>query len=61
MPPNLTLSAGNSPVDKMIAGTKRGLLITHFHYTNILDPGLCITGMTRDGVFLARRGRSSIP
>jgi len=62
MPLNLTLSAGNSPVDKMIAETKRGLLITHFHYTNIIDPvTLTITGMTRDGVFLVEKGKVRHP
>ena len=62
MPLNLTLSAGDSSVDRMIAGTERGLLITHFHYTNILDPGtLTITGMTRDGVFLVEKGKVKHP
>jgi len=62
MPLNLVLSAGDSSVDKMIASTSRGLLITHFHYTNILDPvPLLITGMTRDGVFLVENGRVKHP
>ncbi|MBI3597231.1 MAG: TldD/PmbA family protein, partial [Nitrospirae bacterium] len=53
MPLNLMLAGGDSSVNEMIAGTDRGLLITHFHYTNILEPmTLMITGMTRDGVFL---------
>lgn len=62
MPLNLTLSGGDASVDEMIAGTDRGLLITHFHYTNILDPiPLLITGMTRDGVFLIQKGKIKHP
>jgi len=62
MPLNLTLAAGNSSLDEMVAGTDRGLLITHFHYTNILDPiPLMITGMTRDGVFLVEKGKVKRP
>ncbi len=62
MPLNLMLAGGDSSLDEMIAGTDRGLLITHFHYTNILDPvPLMITGMTRDGVFLVEKGRVKHP
>jgi len=62
MPLNLMLAGGDSTVEEMIAGTRRGLLITHFHYTNILDPvTLLITGMTRDGVFLVEKGRIRHP
>ena len=62
MPLNLMLEGGDSSLEEMIAGTDRGLLITHFHYTNILDPvPLLITGMTRDGVFLVEKGRIKHP
>ncbi|MBI3811231.1 MAG: TldD/PmbA family protein [Nitrospirae bacterium] len=62
MPLNLVLAAGGSSVDEMVASTSRGLLITHFHYTNILDPvPLMITGMTRDGVFLVEKGKVKQP
>ena len=62
MPLNLTLEGGSSSVDEMIAGTERGLLITHFHYTNIIDPvKLMITGMTRDGIFLVEKGKIKHP
>lgn len=62
MPLNLTLAGGDSSVDEMVAGTDRGLLITHFHYTNILDPiPLMITGMTRDGVFMVEKGKVKHP
>ena len=41
----------------MIASTKKGLLISEFHYTNVIDPmKLVITGMTRNGVYLIEDG-----
>ena len=62
MPLNLCLQGGNSSLEEMIAGMEHGLLITHFHYTNILDPvTLRITGMTRDGVFLVEKGKIKHP
>ena len=62
MPLNLCLQGGNSSLEEMIARTEHGLLITHFHYTNILDPvTLRITGMTRDGVFLVEKGKIRHP
>lgn len=62
MPLNLMLAPGDASVEEMIDGTDRGLLITHFHYTNIIDPiSLMITGMTRDGVFLVEKGRIKHP
>lgn len=57
MPLNLIMSGGDSDLSEMIAGTERGLLITHFHYTNLIEPtNLTITGMTRDGTFLIEKG-----
>ena len=41
----------------MISSTERGILISEFHYTNILDPmKMTITGMTRNGTFLIENG-----
>jgi predicted Zn-dependent protease len=58
LPVNLVISAGKSTLEEMIGSTERGLLVTRFHYTNILDPmKLTITGMTRDGLFLIEKGR----
>ena len=46
----------------MISSTNRGILVTHFHYTNVLDPvRLTLTGMTRDGTFLIEDGRVTRP
>ncbi|KAA3599292.1 MAG: TldD/PmbA family protein [Calditrichaeota bacterium] len=61
-PSNLELSAGNSSLEEMIASTERGLLVTHFHYTNTLDHfNLILTGMTRDGLWLIENGKISRP
>jgi predicted Zn-dependent protease len=57
VPMNLFLSPGRSSVDEMIADTERGLLVTRFHYTNMLNPSQgVLTGMTRDGTFLVEGG-----
>lgn len=62
IPFNLTLLPGKSSLKEMIASTKRGILVTRFHYTNIVDPiKTVITGMTRDGTFLIEEGEITTP
>jgi len=62
MPANLCVDAGDSSLADMIAATESGLLVTHFHYTNMIDPmKQIITGMTRDGVFRIADGRIAGP
>jgi len=62
IPLNPCFGAGESSLDEMIADTKRGLLVTHFHYTNIIDPmRMILTGMTRDGTFLIENGEVRRP
>ncbi len=62
MPMNLVLTPGTSSIDEMIESTEKGLLITHFHYTNVVNPKeMIITGMTRDGVFLIENGKVTKP
>jgi predicted Zn-dependent protease len=57
-PLNAVMSAGTTPRDELIGGLDRGLLVTRFHYTNVVHPKLAIiTGMTRDGTFLVEGGR----
>lgn len=61
-PVNMVLAAGESTVEEMIAGTERGLLVTTFHYTNVLSPKeTTFTGMTRHGTFLIEGGKLSRP
>lgn len=57
-PLNAVMSAGTTSRDELIGGLERGLLVTRFHYTNVVHPKLAmITGMTRDGTFLVEGGR----
>ncbi len=62
IPFNLKVSAGESTLESMIASTERGLYVTHFHYTNMIDPmQQILTGMTRDGLFLIEDGKITGP
>jgi PmbA protein len=55
--PLLVPGDGGSIAD-LIIGMERGLLVTRFHYTNVVHPRETrITGMTRDGTFLVHDGR----
>ncbi len=57
VPMHLVLKGGTKSLDRMIKETKKGILVTRFHYTNIIDPyRLTFTGMTRDGTFLIENG-----
>jgi PmbA protein len=59
-PMNLVFSGGDSPLEKMIASTDRGLLVTRLWYIREVDPyEKVMTGMTRDGLFLVEKGRIS--
>jgi predicted Zn-dependent protease len=56
---NLILeSAGaGASLDELIAGTRRGLLVTCVWYVREVDPQtLLLTGLTRDGVYLVEDG-----
>jgi predicted Zn-dependent protease len=56
-PLNLFMDTGDATVEDMVKGTERGVLVTRFHYANIVNPiESSITGMTRDGTFLIERG-----
>jgi predicted Zn-dependent protease len=55
---NLTIDAGEKTTDDLIAGVERGVLVTDFWYTRILDPRTqVVTGLTRNGVWLIEDGR----
>lgn len=54
---NLFMAPGSSSRDALQAGIRRGLLVTRFHYINIVHPKKAIlTGMTKDGTFLIEDG-----
>ena len=57
-PMNLVFGGGDSSVERMIAGTDRGLLVTRVWYIREVDPyEKIMTGMTRDGLFLVEDGK----
>jgi PmbA protein len=56
-PMNLVFGGGDSSLEKMIASTDRGLLVTRLWYIREVDPyEKIMTGMTRDGLFLVENG-----
>ena len=62
IPMNMHMQPGDSSLEEMIAATKRGVLVTRFHYTNFIHPvQVIMTGMTRDGTFLIENGRITKP
>ncbi|MBI4260733.1 MAG: TldD/PmbA family protein [Actinobacteria bacterium] len=61
-PLNLVMATGDASIEDMVAATGRGLLVTRFHYTNVVHPKeAVITGMTRDGTFLIEDGKVTHP
>ena len=61
-PLHLVMANGEAEIDEMIAGTEKGLLITRFHYINVINPRKAIlTGLTRDGTFLIENGKIKAP
>ena len=58
LPANLVLEPGSKSEEELIGGVERGLLVTDFWYTRILDPRTqVVTGLTRNGVWLVEDGR----
>jgi len=58
-PGNLCLQPGATAggTAELIRGMKRGLLVTQFHYSNVVEPTkLTLTGMTRNGTFFVENG-----
>jgi predicted Zn-dependent protease len=57
LPTNLLLGTGQHDTDELVSHMERGLLVTDFWYTRVLDPRtLVVTGLTRNGVFLVENG-----
>ncbi len=57
-PSHMIMATGDMPLEDMIQNTKRGILVTRFHYTHCPDPMRVVaTGTTRDGTFLIEDGR----
>ena len=54
----LRMAGGTASLDELIAGTRRGLLVTRFFYIRTVDPRTILhTGLTRDGTFLIEDGK----
>ncbi len=57
-PRNIVLVPGNSTRDEMLKSIDKGILVTRFWYTRLIDPDkTLVTGMTRDGLFLVENGK----
>ncbi|MBA2632188.1 MAG: TldD/PmbA family protein [Chloroflexi bacterium] len=58
LPANLVVEPGSRSRGELIAAVARGILVTDFWYTRILDPRTqVVTGLTRNGVWLIEDGR----
>ncbi|MGY5852914.1 MAG: metallopeptidase TldD-related protein, partial [Candidatus Thorarchaeota archaeon] len=61
-PIHMIAKEGSSSVEEMIAETKRGVLVTHFHYQNPIKPTEGVfTGLTRDGTWYVEDGEIKYP
>lgn len=61
-PLHLVMDNGESELAEMIKDTEKGLLVTRFHYINVINPRKAIlTGLTRDGTFLIKNGKIKSP
>jgi predicted Zn-dependent protease len=62
IPINLFMKGGGSSLEEMIQSVRKGIYVTRFHYTNVVEPmKAVITGMTRDGTFLIEGGEMTRP
>lgn len=62
LPLHMHLAPGTASYDDLIAGVKRGILVTRFWYTRTVHPlTVTVTGMTRDGTFLIEDGQIVAP
>jgi predicted Zn-dependent protease len=62
IPINLFMEGGDSSLDQMVRNVKKGVYVTRFHYTNVVEPmKAVITGMTRDGTFWVEDGEVRNP
>ncbi|MCZ6725889.1 MAG: TldD/PmbA family protein [Acidobacteria bacterium] len=61
-PANGVMEGGDASLDDLIAGTKRGVLVTRMWYIRTVDPQtLLYTGLTRDGTFFIEDGKIAFP
>ncbi|HEV8230592.1 MAG TPA: metallopeptidase TldD-related protein [Candidatus Limnocylindria bacterium] len=61
-PMHARLEPGDASFEQLVAGAKRGLLVTRFHYTRWAHQlRTIVTGMTRDGTFAIENGEIAYP
>ena len=59
---HLAMTPGDTPKNELIKNIERGIWVTRFWYTRVLQPTrVLITGMTRDGTFLIENGAITRP
>lgn len=57
-PDSAIMEGGTKSLDELIAGTKKGILVTKLWYIRTVDPqSLLLTGLTRDGTFYIENGK----
>jgi len=62
VPINLFMKGGESSIEEMVRSVRKGIYVTRFHYTNVVEPmKVVLTGMTRDGTFLIEEGEIKRP
>ena len=62
IPINLFMQGGESSLEEMVRSVRKGIYVTRFHYTNVVEPMKAVlTGMTRDGTFLIEEGEIKKP
>jgi predicted Zn-dependent protease len=62
LPMHLRLEPGTTPREALVAGVRRGVLVTRFWYTRWVHPlKTVVTGMTRDGTFAIENGEIAYP
>ncbi|MEM2137042.1 MAG: TldD/PmbA family protein [Candidatus Methanomethylicia archaeon] len=62
MPSHLFIKPGDATKEEMIKETKRGILVTYFHYVRTVHAKtITITGMTRNGTWYIENGEVKYP
>lgn len=61
-PSNVVMAGGDTSLEDLIKGTKKGILVTRLWYIRSVDPQtLLYTGLTRDGTFYIENGQIKYP
>jgi predicted Zn-dependent protease len=56
------MAGGTASTEELVAGTKRGILVTRTWYIRMVDPQtVLLTGLTRDGSFMIEDGKLTFP